>query len=145
MNTYQVLERADGRFDFTRENDGVIRPCGYCHAYTPISSEAVWATPEMIQQWNAAEAPFAPRYHADGHATKAEAAACYRDYLLDHQLQLGLRDPLSQHRCVICGEWTEMHARLDMESWTLCELHNHRVEVEKLFNLGPDVVIYSST
>ncbi len=146
MNTYQVLERdADHRFDMTRTNDGHAAPCGYCHAYKPIAEDAAWATKEMITQWNAQEAPFASKYHDDGHASKAEAAECYRLYLLDHQLQLGRKTEGVQHHCLICGEWTEGVARLDMESWPLCEEHNNRVEVEKLFNLGPEVLIYSST
>jgi len=93
MNYYQPRQRkADGRRDYTAMNDGMVRPVGYCHAYHPIPDEIPYMTPEMVRRENDREAAFAHKYHDDGHATEAEARACYKEYLLDHKLELNIEN-----------------------------------------------------
>lgn len=144
MNYYKVRERADGKFDFAAENDGHVRPVGYCAGYHPIPPDAPWLPPGEAERYNADEAPLAGKYHTDGHATAAEAAACYREYLLDHKLRLMQEHPGHQEKCLVCEAWTTFYALLDMHHWTLCPAHNTRDQTEAMFTLSASTEITSS-
>ncbi len=139
MNTYRVLQRKDGRFDFTCENDGLIWPVGYCAPYrefwlnTPTS-------PGKIEEYKRTQ----HKHHGNGHATAQEAADCYREWMLDHRLLLGQESVNEQRRCEICGKWTNLQASVDTKIWWLCESHCTREQVEKLYSISADTVIWSS-
>lgn len=77
MNYYKPRQReSDKRWDYTCRNDDRIWPVGYCDAYKPIAATATFMTPEMIQAFNETEASMSHKYHAGGHETAEEAAAC---------------------------------------------------------------------
>lgn len=142
MNTYRVSERKDGRFDFTCENDGRIWPVGYCAPYREwwTGDNPVPASQHRIDEYKAT----AHKHHAHGHATPQEAAACYREWQLDHKLNLGQESISEQRKCVVCGEWTNLSASVETQIWWLCEKHHNREEIEKLFTMDADTVIWSS-
>lgn len=142
MNYYAARQRGgNGRFDYTRMNDGVVVPVGYCLPYRPFEYNQPWIVPQVAEQLNKQEAQFVFKYHDDGHATAEEACACYLDYLLDHSLSLMLQGT-DRRRCAVCGEPTLLTARLDMSSWSLCQQHNTRDNVARLH--GPLYEIISS-
>lgn len=143
MNTYQALQRAsDGRWDFTCNG----HPAGYCRPYREwwlkdgeLRTDML-ISPQSIEDYKSTE----HKHHGDGHATAEEAAACYREYLLDHKLQLMRKDSGSQRKCKVCGKWTNFWAQCDSKIWHLCEEHNNREEVAKLLYISADTVIWSS-
>lgn len=81
------------------------------------------------------------RNHA-GHATKEEAEECYRKYLLNNKLHLDRKREDTKQKCVVCGEWTQSYAEVDMEQWPLCDSHRTKEHVDKL--LKPKTEIISS-
>ncbi len=135
MNYYGPRQReSDKRWDYTCRNDGHIWPVGYCRKYEEwwVRFEEQFGhrpNQDEIDRCIANQ----HKYHSEGHATDDEACACYREYLLDHHLRLGLECSDAQYKCKVCGAWTSLYAEVDMRHWTLCEQHNNREEVEKLF------------
>lgn len=79
MNYYGARQRKDGRWDYAVENNGNVRPVGYCHAYREWDDAAVNLTGIPADQPQVAlAAQFKHKHHADGHATADEACECYR-------------------------------------------------------------------
>lgn len=140
MNYYQPRQREkDKRWDFTCMNDGRIWPVGYCRAYKDLEGDPIvghTVTPEYLAEHRATQ----HKHHADGHATEDEARACYREYLLDHHLQLMLENPDVMVKCLVCGVFTTNYANCDHVSYSLCPEHNNRAEVEKLVGPVGDIV-----
>lgn len=157
MNYYGPRERkSDGRFDYTCQNDDRVWPVGYCVAprvWTPDDFKYLWSGLEEQQReadkLNARYGPLAANFHANGHATKDEACACYRKYLLDTELRFVGPNPDVQKPCAAkkpdgspCGQWTQHEAEVSASNWPLCEAHQTRAVVETLF---PEVgTIFSS-
>ena len=141
MRLYTTLQRKDGRFDFTCQHDNRAFPVGYCAAYQEWSeNDPIPVSPYLIEE----HARFKDKRHYYGHATRKGALACYRQYPVDHKLTLNIKNDDTQHKCQVCGEWTNLSARLDMDHWDLCPEHNNREEIEKLYELSPDIQIWSS-
>lgn len=142
MNYYASRQRlSDKRYDFTCKNDNRVWPVGYCagpRVYTAadfnfMSEEAAAREAEKL---NAKYGPLRERFHTDGHATEAEAQACYRSYLLDTRLEFAnpaLPEVSTQVGCAHCGAWATGGATLDQSSWPLCGEHQTRAIVELLF------------
>lgn len=143
MNLYSPKQKpVDGRWRYTLENSSGTMELGYCHAYRAWAAEDIkYYDPASAQKeadrLNALYAPFQSKFHDDGHATAEEAVQCYRGYLLDLQLRFSEKpDPEKQHRCAVCGEWTQHAGWIAGEAhhfWHLCLAHQSREEVEKLF------------
>lgn len=118
MNYYEARELTDdqgnptGRYKYTVMNDHRIWSVGYCAD------------------------------GCDGHATPEDACKHYRQYLLDNRLRLDGMTPNEQHKCEVCGAWTQRGASVDLHQWHLCDEHCTREQVEKLF--GPVGTITSS-
>jgi len=148
LNTYTILQRkSDGRWDVTYKNNGIVRPYGYCHAFVPLDKMPNLILPDKAIEENKKYEASAHKYHSHGHETKEEAAECFRQYLLDHYLNLNGWDNESlRHKCAICDAETEFSAEITMtnNSWCLCKKHLNRESVESLFNIGKDFIIYSS-
>lgn len=142
MRLYTTLQRKDGRFDFTCQYDERAFPVGYCAPYKEWKDGELGISADslLVKEYE----KFKDKHHDNGHATREEAVACYREYLLDSKLSLNLESDNTQHKCQVCGEWTNLSAHLDMDRWDLCSEHNNREEVEKLFELSPDIEIWSS-
>ena len=135
MNYYKARQRKDGRWDYTCMNDGHILPVGYCSPYREPNGEWYW-NQNSIKKYQA-EKEF---HHEDGHATEDEACECYRKYLLDTTLLLGHCSASTQHKCRVCDKWTNRYATVDGgHIYNLCEEHNNRVEVEKLFEAPGEI------
>lgn len=133
MNYYGARQReSDKRWDYTSHNRrGGTHPIGYCR-------KTDW-TPEMRAEFHMSDAEWdkiqahKEKYHDEGHSTADEACACYRSYLLDNDLRLDHKTRDSQHRCEVCGEWTQGFATVSHSfRWFLCDAHRNRDEVEKL-------------
>jgi hypothetical protein len=129
MNYYQARKReSDGRWDYTRNN----RPAGYCQEFKEFD-------PEFVENYHISEVEvekhnkFSDKYHTDGHECEEEACDCYKEYQLDHALRLGLKMSDQQMKCKICDEWTQKYAEIDCSMYILCDEHNNREEVEKLY------------
>jgi hypothetical protein len=144
MNYYAARQRQkDKKWDYTSRNDDFTQPVGYCAAYVEWTEEmlkrlGLYGKPEnhpslMRQQ------KFKDKYHICGHDTKEEAENCYREYLLDQHLKLNREHPDAQIKCAVCGKWTTLYAEIDMHMWDLCEEHNNREEVEKLFEAPGEI------
>lgn len=130
MNYYEPKQRkSDGKWDYTRNGCAT----GYCHTFKPFEKEFVeqfHISDREVEKHNS----FADKYHADGHDSADEACECYKQYQLDHTLQLDHEDVNQQRKCEVCGEWTTKFAMLDCSLFHLCDEHRTREEVEKLYS-----------
>lgn len=139
MNHYSARRRqTDGRFDFTVTTDGFTIPVGYCGAYRPWTSEdqrRFPVPPEVLKRsW-----AHSHKHHTDGHATPEEAAACYREFLLDQRLRTGLKNDRPD-TCKECGARTDLYAAVDGDRFfILCEPHNDREVVARHFSPPADI------
>jgi len=131
------LQRKDGRWVYTTSRC----PTGYCTPYEPPTHKVASMFSEdpdgFIAESIAQEKPFLGNYHDDGHATEEEACECYKRYMLDHKLRLGQKYENQMFRCRVCKEFTQGYAGVG--PWTmfsLCDAHNNREEVEKLYRVG---------
>lgn len=115
MNYYTTCELADkegkpsGLHHYTVTNDNRTRPAGYCADGCP------------------------------GHPTPEEAREHYKQYLLDHRLRLDGKNGDTQHKCKVCGEWTQGVAFLDETPFALCDEHRTREKVSELYGDVGDV------
>ena len=138
MHLHHVSQRKDGRYEFTSEVGQVVRPVGYCAPYIPISlDDSVMYHPDWIRLYEQSEY----KHHSHGHDTPEEAAECYRNYTLDNMLKLHLESNGIQRECKVCGKWTCLTASVGVKRWALCEKHNNREEVDKLYTLSPQTLI----
>lgn len=126
-----------GRWDYTRRNDHRIWPKGYCAGWRDLSPEVYGLGEDSVAFKRDQERmeKFRAKYHNDGHATKEEACACYREYLLDQELRLDKQMSGQKRICQVegCNEWTQGMAEVGHEPFILCDQHRTREEVEKLF------------
>ena len=124
MNYYESKQRkTDGKWDYTRNK----RPTGYCCAYREIPKDADTLICEEHHDTS-------HKHHVDGHNTEEEAIACYKEYLLDHELRLDREMSNNQQKCRVCGDWTQKYADIGLtQMFILCDEHNNREEVEKLY------------
>lgn len=133
MNYSDARQRqSDGRWDYTTNG----HPVGYCREWRDWDEVTRALSPAAYAQYVADK----DKYHSHGHATEDEARECYRDYILDHQLRLNLVNSGTQSKCEICGEWTQKYAMLPFQIFKLCDLHNNREEVEKLFGTVGQII-----
>ena len=127
MNYYETKQRTDGKWDYTCNN----RPTGYCCEFKPFDEG-------FVKNYHVSEAEvekhnrFAHKYHSHGHDTEQEACECYKEYQLDHKLRFS-KSESEQRKCKVCGEWTQNFAEVDCRLITLCDKHNNREEVSKLY------------
>lgn len=84
-----------GKWRFTTMNDGVVWASGYCSD------------------------------RRCEHDTAEEAAACYREWLLDHRLRRGTAEN-RMLPCEVCGEFTRHYVEINHTTYTLCEKHYGR-------------------
>lgn len=145
MTTYrQALRReSDKRYDFTSSTgSSAAYAIGYCAGWKEMSDygTAAWDKnlKESLERSIEERRPHQAKYHTDGHATEAEACACYRQYELDNELEFKTK-PVEEadqlHRCKAdgCKEFTAGIALLGQYThFYLCDGHRNRAEVEKL-------------
>lgn len=126
MNYYEPKQRTgDGRWDYTRNN----YPAGYCRKYQEFDTKLVPISEAEQEEYRAT----AHKHHTDGHATSEEACDCYKEWQLDHQLSLDRTMSNQQQKCKVCGEWTQKFAEVGNQVIILCEEHNNREEVAKIY------------
>jgi hypothetical protein len=106
--------QSDRRWNMTcgSDDEGWTHPIGYC---------AGWHVEDH-------------RFHTDGHATSAEASACWDAYVLDTELTFRSH-PSAQHQCQVCDAWTQGVAHLGREflrEFHLCPEHQTRDHVKAL-------------
>jgi hypothetical protein len=130
MRHYSARQRVDGKWDYTCGN----YPVGYCAEYKE------WTQEELDRYHFRADCPslkkaaeFKDKHHTCGHDTEVKAQECYRQFMLDQSMSYGRKSSDAQYKCKVCGEWTQFFAMCNTRLWTLCEKHNNREEVEKLF------------
>jgi len=119
MNYYHASELRDadgqpsGKWHFTcqnkRVNGGEPYPVGYCRGGCP------------------------------GHDTPEEAAEHYKQYQLDTMLRLDGFTKNQQHKCRVCGAWTQHFAEVDMHIFNLCDDHRTREHVAGLFEASTEM------
>jgi hypothetical protein len=126
----------DMRWDYTCANRRTgTYGVGYCRAWKPFEP-ASYMTAEMCENENKKFEPFLSKFHTTGHATQDEACACYKDYLLDHEMWLGTMSG-QQRQCQVCQTWTQTFVEVGTAHlFVLCEQHSGRDEVVKLFEVG---------
>lgn len=135
MNYYEPKQRAkDRRWDYTRNG----APTGYCREYRELDSKLFPISEAEKEEYRGT----AHKHHTNGHANELEARECYKEYMLDHKLRLNGTMANEQRKCQVCGEWTQKFAELGISIFTLCDKHNNREEVDKLFE--PPDMIWSS-
>lgn len=124
VNFYSALQRrGDLRWDFTCNGSAV----GYCGG-------------EAHRRYHNGEN--GEKFHDSGHETKAEAEACYHQYLLDNRLRFGEMSG-QQRECGKCGAWTSGFAELGMSKMLfLCVDHRTKEIVAELTK--PSSQIWSS-
>ena len=141
---YQALQReSDKRYDYTSSTGSTKpHPIGYCAGWKEMADygTAAWdkTLKESLERDIEEKRPHKDKFHKDGHATAAEAEACYREYELDHHLDL--RDVPTEkaeslHRCQgpECKEFTAGIAFLGHHRhFYLCDAHRNRETVKQL-------------
>lgn len=132
MNYFQASQRKDDKWDFTCSNDGRKWPVGYCSPFRDYN-EKERKELLMSDAWYADHLKHKGKYHDCGHDTAEQAAECYKQYVLDHDLRLDGKDADAQRKCEVCQAWTSGFAMLDYEMWFLCDKHRTRESVEKLY------------
>ena len=129
--------QSDGRFDFTvATSSSEPTPLGYCRGWREDTLEGL----EPRFGHDLAKAiiddqehlrPHMAKFHTDGHATEAEASACYDEFCLDTALKF-TEDNRTQHRCTTCDEWTTWFGVLAIEPTVrrpLCQRHHTRADM----------------
>lgn len=120
MNYYQALQRlTDGRWEYTRRRDNVVKPIGYCTA-APDSD---------------------PNKHFNGHATKKEAEDCFRKYTID-RADYGIITEDTQRKCLICLNWTQTAAgvRHGLDTYPLCARHLNRESLNAVVGSFQEII-----
>ena len=149
MNYYEAREltvggNPSGLFHFTQMRDKRIWPVGYCAGWREWTRESLTGKQHErvildLLADQEIKRKFFESYHTDGHATREDANACYRLFLLDNRLTLnaGTTDR-QQIRCdaADCNEWTQSHASVDHQDYWLCETHMNRETIETLFSVS---------
>lgn len=157
MNYFQAREITDqdgnpaGRWHYTGMNDGRVWPAGYC--------SPTWNTCPDCKGWDAvpsraggtissgcetcAGKGYLPVEPCPGHDTPEGAEEHQRQYMLDRRTRYDRHTPNQQHKCRVCGAWTQGFATVgESRMYILCDEHRNREEVEKL--MGPVGVVISS-
>lgn len=140
---------SDKRWNYTQARDGLCWPIGYCQGWRwpspgPMNFPAGFATREHYKEHYDKAVKFKSKHHTNGHGTAEEAAACYKEYLLDHDLRLDKTLSDQQLKCVVCGEWTQKFAEVTWaNSFALCPEHMNRKSVEDRFTVSTGTVIHS--
>jgi hypothetical protein len=148
MTTYiQALQReSDKRWDMTSgTGSSAAHAIGYCAGWRePATGEEAERLEkqlgsgfvESLNRDTEAKRPHQAKYHRDGHATAAEADACYQQYQLDNELEFygkptGKVDTLHACKRPGCSEFTAGMARLGQHRhFYLCDEHRNRETVE---------------
>lgn len=147
MEIYQARQRVDDkRWDYTHTNSLGGYAIGYCAGLTVWDARSILRiglaqdeadAAKLAAEMNAQNAPFASKYHTDGHATEEEACACHREYQLDRQLTFYDDKPDADHqdRCKApeCKAFTSGVAMLgNHRFFALCKDHRTRDVVKAL-------------
>lgn len=145
MNYYDARQRkGDSKFDYTCMNDGHIWPVGYCAGFPSPTANGDSHLAELLTKELERLAPLKDRFHTNGHATKEEACACYRRYLLDTRTRF-FSEENTQRKCEAftdpshttkCGRWTQ--GVVYVEDWFACLCEQHRT-AEVVASLFPEV------
>ncbi len=138
MNHYHARVRTDGRFEFACEGRAGVRPVGYCAPHQTLTAAECDAQGIPRAYGTPPPSDLPERHHADGHATAAEAVACYRDYVLDVRLRLSPPTEYATQRWLCqapgCGASTDGVATIDHgPSYRLCATHLTRAVVAALY------------
>lgn len=136
---YQARQRdTDRRWDYTLSSDeeNWCHALGYCAGWHEFQAGKPFPASECLRL-NTKILPFKDKYHTDGHATVAEAHACYREYILDQELHIFPERPSPDHlhRCQApeCERYTSgMITCGSFNQWMLCDEHRTRATVEQL-------------
>lgn len=132
MQHYKALQRADGKWDYTVTWKDRSLPVGYCAGWTDWGIDIA----KMHPAANALAVSLKAKYHVHGHETAEDACACYKQYLLDQSLTLGIESDFAQFKCQVCGEWTMLRASVGRwYHFELCPKHNNRESIETLFTI----------
>lgn len=109
MKHYKARQHQEtSKWKYTVENDGRIYEVGYC------------AEDQCL-----------------GHDTPEEAQEHYKQYLLDtRQKFYNPSDGHAMYKCEECGTFTMGHVDISNHAIMLCEKHQTREIVEKLFKVG---------
>lgn len=141
-------KESTGRWDYTITHDGATWPTCYCAGRfetvwpeTPTNAAlAAFGSLEAYQLARETRQAHAAKYHDDGHATAAEACACYKTFVLDHEIRFvpdgGAGEVDTLHRCQApgCTEYTGGGAVWSGTSrqFNLCAAHRTREVVDGL-------------
>ncbi len=140
MNVKQIRQRIDGRWEYTNQISHHVYPIGYCAPFDE-TERLKFVPTEIVEKAR----QFAHKHHTTGHATRQEAAECYREYLLDQHLQLNQTHSDTQHKCQICGAWTQLFATIDTYTrLNLCEIHNTKECAVQLYAIHSDTITWES-
>ena len=115
-----------GKWHYTCRNDDLIYPVGHCGLYIDCPTcEDRMHNPdcELCKGHGCINNP-SP---CPGHDTSEGACEHYREYLLDNARFDQLNES-SQHKCEICGDWTQKLASVPSDSiyHDLCDKHCNR-------------------
>lgn len=127
-----------GIWDYTNEEDsGRTYPIGYCCAWVEHKNIT---DPDAREYYNLRRR-HKDKYHIAGHKSAEEAAACYKQYLIDNEIMVADYEP--EAPCNECGKDTIK--LLYVNNWPtfrLCEKHLIGPFLEK--NLKIATVVYES-
>lgn len=140
MNYYGPRQRkVDDRWEYTVENDGLIRPVGYCEGWVEHISEEFGyfvhnTAVQIVLHEQELRRAYVEKYHVDGHINAVEACLCYKTFLLDNELRLNVAMYETVKPCLVCKELSNMCAEVDTHNYfVLCATHRTKDEVGKLY------------
>lgn len=111
MNYDKAREMEDHTWNYSRQNDDMIYPIGYC---------ASRGNKENIMH---------------KHSTQQEAEECYKSYVLDTGLNLEASVEGAMFKCKVCATYTNKMATIDgWKLYHLCDEHRNRKTVETLYD-----------
>jgi hypothetical protein len=133
MRILRPRQRTDGRWEMTVSSDEErwCHPAGYCAGW-PSDDLPTVVSPELCEQLRQRRLPFRDKYHDDGHGSANLARACHREYELDQCVRVR-HDPETQHKCALCGAWTNTTVEVGNvvpRRVVLCSQHQGRDDIE---------------
>lgn len=93
MRRYEAKELSDkngkptGKWHFTQHHFGSIVPVGYCAGWPHYTQKDYERSPGLKEEMEK-KAKFKKKYHKHGHDSREEAEACYKEYLIDNEMQV---------------------------------------------------------
>ena len=127
----------DGRWDYAVGNDEYAYAVGYCAGWDEAIGDIDPSLIPLVEQAIDRKRPFRDKYHDDGHDTPEAAIRCFKEYVIDHNLEWRRKEAILR-RCLVegCDDLTHDYALFRGETISFCEDHRVTEIMVKYFTDG---------